>query len=77
MLFVDVRIIPQKDDDLTIAVHRSNHMCKDYYLQMSENIPFKKRASTFQDSGNEQVSHFAFLGCDASYDFQDDITNNL
>lgn len=43
MLFVDVRIIWLKDDDLTIAVHRSNHIYKDYCLQISENIPIKEK----------------------------------
>lgn len=87
LMFADDQVILQKsEDDLQHSVYRLYQICKVYNLEISEKktkvMAFKGKfpvRSKIVINGNiiDQVSHFNFLGCDISYEYENDVDNKL
>ena len=87
LLFADDKIIIQESEDkLQLAVHRLNQICPEYNLKISLH---KTKVMAFQgkypvrskiivnNKPIEQVSNFTYLGCDTSYNYDNDMENKI
>lgn len=87
LLFADdLAIIQETEDDLQRSLHQLNNLCKTYNMKISYNktkvMAFKgtypvRTKIIIDNRPIEQVSHFNYLGCDVSYNYDNDITNKL
>lgn len=83
LLFADDQIIIQdSEDNLQKAIHKLNTICGEYHLKISiqktKVMAFRGKHPVrskiiINNTVIEQVSHFKYLGCDITYDYDKDV----
>jgi len=87
LLFADDQAIIQKcEDDLQRSTYELHNICQDYGMKISikktKTMAFKGKEPIrtkiiIENEAIEQVSHFTYLGCDITFEYENDIQHKL